>query len=130
MLPTSGRSAAVDEGEAANPALFLPLPPASKQQSGRGADAAREEEAGSKRPGCVDRQIPAELAADVGRVLHLGAQRVDRLRQALALGLELTAHLFGASAVTRCHCSSELASSAWPRRSPAPEQAATHAAPF
>ena len=79
--------------------------PAASKEAHRRADAACDDEPDAESARRDDRQLRAQLGADVGRLGDSVAKRVDGAGQLLALGLDLQADLFGAAAVTG-HCSS------------------------
>jgi hypothetical protein len=89
-------SVAVAKGEAAEPGLRLAFPAAS-EQAHRRADAAGEDETGAESTRRDDRQLRAELGADVGR---LRAERVDRAGELLARGRDIQLDLLQVAAVT------------------------------
>ncbi len=101
----AGASVAVANGEAAETGLRSALPAAAHEQSHGRADAAREDEPDAEGTRRDDRQLRAQLGADVGRLVDLRAKRVDGAGQLVALALDLQADLFGGAAVTG-HCSS------------------------
>src|SRR6266542_2612082 len=91
------------------------------------AQTAGEDEAETDRP-CRDRrEIGAELALDIRCLAETLAERVGRVGQLLAFGLDLAANVLEGSAVSICHRSSAPPLSAAPRGSPAPE---SEASPF
>src|SRR5438270_222930 len=83
----------------------LPAPKAHQEAPGR-ADPAREDEAGAERSDRDDRQLPAELPGEVGRLTDLLAELVDGRGELLALGLDVAPDLLGRAAVTTRHRSS------------------------
>src|SRR5437868_3534592 len=105
--PVSARprlfSAAVDKAERPEPRLRLALAPAAEREAHRRADAAREDEAEDERPGRRDREVPAQLAADVGGLADPLAQLVHGARELVSLGLDLEPDFLRCAAVTRRH---------------------------
>src|SRR3954471_10018778 len=86
-----------DQREAADLGGLLALAAAPHEQARGGADAAGGEEAQAERAACDERELRAELSGDVGRLAELLAQRVDGVRELLALRLELAADVLLAS---------------------------------
>src|SRR5437867_2579052 len=71
-----GSSVAVANGETAEPGLCSALPPAASEAH-RGSDAAGHDEPDAEGTGSDDRQLRAQLGADVGRLADPRAKRVD-----------------------------------------------------
>src|SRR5712691_5328892 len=111
-LPVSGRvrSATVDKLEAAHAGLRLAFAAPAGAQAHRGADAAGEHETGAERAGGDERELRPELPRHVGRLAEPFAQRLDRTREPLALGLDVAPDLLRSSSV-RAH--SERSSLSW-----------------
>src|SRR5690349_459052 len=114
---------AVDKGERAELRLRRPFAATAGEKPHRRAEPAREEEARPERTCGDERQLRAELPADVRCVADAGAEIVDRARELLALGLDVAPNLLRRSSVSGCHCSSAPPKSVLPPQSPAPERA-------
>src|SRR6266446_815019 len=120
----SSRSVAVDNAEAAELRLRLAFPPTAEDQPCGGADTPREQEADSERPDGDDREVGAQLGADVGRLADLFAKGLGRTGELLPLGFDVPADLVERPAVATGHRSSAPPSSASPRGWPAREREA------
>src|SRR3954453_1339956 len=117
-------SVAVDKREPPEAGLRPAFASTTCHQPHRRADAASDEEARTKGSGRDDRELRADLRADVGRLADLGTEVVDGGCELVALGLDLAAHLLGRAVVgASCHRTSTRSWSASLRGSPAPERA-------
>src|SRR5215216_433613 len=120
VWPTSARlSVAVDEREAAKARLLAAFAASPEEQPGGCADPARDHKARAERAGGDDGEVRAKLCRHVRRLAHLVAQLFDRVRELLALQLDVVADLLRRARVTR-HRSSAPPASAWLHGLPAP----------
>src|SRR5919204_2101038 len=127
--PTRARrcSVAADKAEAAHLGLRLAFATAAEDQARGCADAACEQEADAERAGRGDRQVRAQLRADVRRLADAFAQLLGCTGELLSLGLDVAADVRDRARVATGHRSSTPRSSASPRGWRVPERAACRA---
>src|SRR4051812_42682343 len=99
--PTGGCSVAVDNDEPPETGLRRTFAAPPEDEPHRRTDAAGEQEARAERDARGNRQVAAEVRADVGCLLDLRAQGLDRVRQLVALVLDLPLDVPGCPVVGR-----------------------------